>query len=76
MKKFIENRWILILIPLGGFIYFIDNKLTNGLLNDNKFSDHLFLVGTLIIVVSILLAIVVNIDKKSQECNGILKIGG
>ena len=67
MKKFIENRWILILIPLGGFIYFIDNKLTNGLLDDNKFSDHLFLVGTLIIVVSVLLAIVVNIDKKSQE---------
>ncbi len=67
MKKFIENRWILILIPLGGFIYFIDKKLTNGLLDDNKFSDHLFLVGTLIIVVSILLAIVVNIDKKSQE---------
>ena len=67
MKKFIENRWILILIPLGGFIYFIDKKLTNGLLDDNEFSDHLFLVGTLIIVVSILLAIVVNIDKKSQE---------
>ena len=35
------------------------------LLKTESFSEHLYLIGILLIVVSILLAVIINIDNKS-----------
>jgi|TARA_B110000444_G_scaffold260857_1_gene309593 hypothetical protein len=67
MKK-IQSKWafILILFPLGSFIYLIDKKLGEGFLEGAKPSDHFFIIGLLIIAVSILLAVILNIDRDSK----------
>ena len=67
MKKFFKNNWFvfLILISLGTFIFYIDKTLSQSLLKAESFSEHLYLIGILLIGVSILLAVIINIDNKS-----------
>lgn len=68
MKNIFRSKWIvvLILVPLGLFIYGIDEKLSQDLVEGAKSSDHLFIIGLLVIVVSILLTLILNIDKNSK----------
>ena len=68
MKNIFQSKWIvfIILIPLAIFIYFIDNKLTQDFVEGAIASDHFYIIGLLIIVVSILLAVILNIDKNSK----------
>ena len=67
MKKFFKNNWFvfLILISLGTFIFYIDKRLSQSLLKSQSFSEHIYLIGVLLIGVSILLAVIINIDNKS-----------
>ena len=60
MKEKIKKlRFILILIPLGIIIRFIDLKITeDGFLSTNSVADHyLFIAGLIIIVIGLLTAI-------------------
>jgi|TARA_A200000159_G_C7141395_1_gene263261 hypothetical protein len=56
IKKF---KFLLLLIPLGIVIRFIDQKVTqDGFLSTNTISDHyLFISGLVIIVIALLVAI-------------------
>ena len=64
LKKF---RFILLLIPLGIVIRFVDQKVTqDGFLSTNAISDHyLFITGLVIIVIG-LLAAILYFDKQSN----------
>tara|TARA_B100000780_G_scaffold231912_1_gene171799 strand:- start:4150 stop:4356 length:207 start_codon:yes stop_codon:yes gene_type:complete len=68
MKNIFQSKWIvfIILIPLAMFIYFIDNKLSQDFVEGARTSDHFYVIGLLIIVVSVLLVIVLNIDNNSK----------
>jgi len=67
MKNIFKNNWFvfLILISLGTFIFYIDKRLSQSLLKSQSFSEHIYLIGVLLIGVSILLAVIINIDNKS-----------
>tara|TARA_B100001109_G_C18603467_1_gene353551 strand:- start:309 stop:503 length:195 start_codon:yes stop_codon:yes gene_type:complete len=56
---------IFILIPLGFFIYLFDQKIS-----DKSFyldtTNHFYIIGILIFVVSVLLALIIKIDKDSR----------
>mgnify|MGYP001349264626 FL=1 len=66
MKKlFRQNKFILILVPLGLFIVFINKKLNTGFLSSSKIENHYIFVGLLLLIVFILLFIILRIDKKS-----------
>ncbi len=66
MKKlFSQNKFILILVPLGLFIVFINEKLNAGFLSSSKIENHYIFVGLLLLIVFILLFIIIRIDKKS-----------
>ena len=64
LKKF---RFILLLIPLGIVIRFVDQKVTqDGFLSTNAISDHyLFITGLVVIVIG-LLAAILYFDKQSS----------
>lgn len=64
LKKF---RFILLLIPLGIIIRFVDQKVTqDGFLSTNAISDHyLFITGLVVIVIG-LLAAILYFDKQSN----------
>lgn len=64
LKKF---RFILLLIPLGIVIRFVDQKVTqDGFLSTNAISDHyLFITGLVVIVIG-LLATILYFDKQSN----------
>ncbi|MGB0396128.1 MAG: hypothetical protein ACPGC6_05105 [Flavobacteriaceae bacterium] len=64
LKKF---RFILLLIPLGIVIRFVDQKVTqDGFLSTNAISDHyLFITGLVVIVIG-LLAAILYFDKQSN----------
>jgi preprotein translocase subunit SecE len=68
VKNIFRSKWIvvLILVPLGLFIYGIDKKLSQDFIEGPKSSDHLYIIGLLVIVVSILLTVILNIDKNSK----------
>ena len=69
MKEKIKKlRFILILIPLGIIIRFIDLKITeDGFLSTNSVADHyLFIAGLIIIVIGLLTAIL-YFDKQSNS---------
>ena len=66
MKKlFRQNKFILILVPLGLFIVFINKKLNTGFLSSSKIENHYIFIGLLLLIVFILLFIILRIDKKS-----------
>ena len=65
LKKF---RFLLLLIPLGIVIRFVDQKVTqDGFLSTNTISDHyLFITGLVVIVIG-LLAAILYYDKQSNS---------
>ena len=66
MKKFFSrNKFILILVPLGLFIVFINKKLNTGFLSSSKIENHYIFVGLLLFIVFILLFTILRIDKNS-----------
>ena len=59
--------FILILIPLGIIIRFVDQKVTEeGFLSTNAISDHYIFVTGLVIIVIGLLAAILYFDKQSN----------
>jgi hypothetical protein len=65
IKKF---KFLLLLIPLGIIIRFIDQKVTQeGFLSTNAISDqYLFIAGLVIILIGLLVAILYY-DKQSNS---------
>ncbi|MEE3085857.1 MAG: hypothetical protein VX297_03190 [Bacteroidota bacterium] len=68
MKERLKKlSFILILIPLGIIIRFVDQKVTEeGFLSTNAISDHYLFVTGLIIIVIGLLATILYFDKQSN----------
>ena len=59
--------FILILIPLGVIIRFVDQKVTEeGFLSTNSISDHYLFVTGLVMIVVGLLAAILYFDKQSN----------
>tara|TARA_B100000925_G_scaffold125223_1_gene93370 strand:+ start:240 stop:449 length:210 start_codon:yes stop_codon:yes gene_type:complete len=59
--------FVLILIPLGIIIRFVDQKVTEeGFLSTNAISDHYLFVTGLVIIVIGLLAAILYFDKQSN----------
>ena len=66
-KKLNKLSFILILIPLGIIIRFVDQKVTKeGFLSTNAISDHYLFVSGLVIIVMGLLAAILYFDKQSN----------
>ena len=65
--SFRKLRFLLILIPLGLFIRFIDIEITQGFLATNETDDHLKYVLGLVIVVAVLLAAVLYFEKTTEK---------
>ena len=68
MKERLKKlSFILILIPLGIIIRFVDQKVTEeGFLSTNAISDHYLFVTGLVIIVIGLLAAILYFDKQSN----------
>ena len=68
MKKRLKKlSFVLILIPLGIIIRFVDQKVTKeGFLSTNAISNHYRFVSGLVIVVIGLLAAILYFDKQSN----------
>ena len=68
MKERLKKlSFILILIPLGIIIRFVDQKVTEeGFLSTNAISDHYLFVAGLVIIVIGLLAAILYFDKQSN----------
>ena len=65
--SFRKLRFLLILIPLGLFIRFIDIEITQGFLATNETDDHLKYMLGLVIVVAVLLAAVLYFEKRRKK---------
>ncbi|MAG19723.1 MAG: hypothetical protein CMB98_06575 [Flavobacteriaceae bacterium] len=66
-KKLKKLSFILILIPLGIIIRFVDQKVTKeGFLSTNAISDHYLFVSGLVVIVIGLLAAILYFDKQSN----------
>lgn len=65
--SFRKLRYLLILIPLGLFIRFIDIEITQGFLATNETDDHLKYMLGLVIVVAVLLAAVLYFEKTTEK---------
>ena len=65
--SFRKLRFLLILIPLGLFIRFIDIEIKQGFLATNETDDHLKYVLGLVIVVAVLLAAVLYFEKTTEK---------
>ena len=68
MKERLKKlSFILILIPLGIIIRFVDQKVTEeGFLSTNAISDHYLFVTGLVIIVIGLLAAILYFDRQSN----------
>ena len=68
MKEKIQKfRFILLLIPLGIIIRFVDLRVTqDGFLSTNSIADHYLFIGGLVIIVIGLLAAILYFDKQSN----------
>jgi hypothetical protein len=65
LKKF---RFLLLLIPLGIVIRFVDQKVTqDGFLSTNAISDHYIFIAGLVVIVIGLLAAILYFDKQSNS---------
>ena len=69
MKEKIKKlRFILILIPLGIIIRFVDLKVTrDGFLSTNSVADHYVFIAGLVIIVIGLLTAILYFDKQSNS---------
>ena len=60
-------RFLLLLIPLGIIIRYVDLEITKGgFLSTNEKSDHFVFIGGLVFLVIGLIVIVLYFDKKSN----------
>ena len=60
-------RFLLLLIPLGIIIRYVDIEITKGgFLSTNEKSDHFVFIGGLVFLVLGLLVVVLYFDKKSN----------
>ena len=68
MLNFIKKlRFLLLLIPLGIIIRYVDLEITKGgVLSTNEKSDHFVFIGGLVFLVLGLLVVVLYFDKKSN----------
>jgi hypothetical protein len=68
MLNFIKKlRFLLLLIPLGIIIRYVDLEITKGgFLSTNEKSDHFMFIGGLVFLVLGLLVVVLYFDKKSN----------
>lgn len=66
MKNTKRLGFLLILIPLGLFIRYLDLQVFDGFLSDNQTVDHIKFIGVLVVVVSVLLTAILYFDKKSN----------
>jgi hypothetical protein len=65
IKKF---KFLLLLIPLGIVIRFIDQKVTqDGFLSTNTIPDHYLFISGLVIIVIALLVAILYYDKQSNS---------
>ena len=64
-KNLLKFRFLLILIPIGLFIRYIDIKVNDGFLSNNSLSEHYIYLGFLLIVLFILIFSIIYFDKKS-----------
>lgn len=67
-EKIKKYKFILLLIPLGIVIRFVDQKVTqDGFLSTNAIADHyLFIAGLVVIVIGLLVA-VLYFDQHSNS---------
>ena len=67
-EKVKKYKFILLLIPLGIVIRFVDQKVTqDGFLSTNAIADHyLFIAGLVVIVIGLLVA-VLYFDQNSNS---------
>ncbi|MBT3444214.1 MAG: hypothetical protein HN443_04145 [Flavobacteriaceae bacterium] len=67
-EKIKKYKFILLLIPLGIVIRFVDQKVTqDGFLSTNAIADHyLFIAGLVVIVIGLLVA-VLYFDQNSNS---------
>ena len=64
LKKF---RFILLLIPLGIVIRYVDQKVTqDGFLSSNAIGDHYIFIAGLVVIVIGLLATIIYFDQQSN----------
>lgn len=67
IKKNKKFGFLLLLIPLGIVIRYIDRKVTqDGFLSTNAISDHYLFISGLVVVVIVLLCVILYFDKKSN----------
>jgi hypothetical protein len=68
MLNFIKKlRFLLLLIPLGIIIRYVDLEITKGgFLSTNEKSDHFMFIGGLVFLVIGLIVVVLYFDKKSN----------
>tara|TARA_B100001057_G_scaffold415964_1_gene433760 strand:+ start:1266 stop:1475 length:210 start_codon:yes stop_codon:yes gene_type:complete len=68
MLNFIKKlRFLLLLIPLGIIIRYVDLEITKGgFLSTNEKSDHFVFIGGLVFLVLGLLLVLLYFDKKSN----------
>ncbi|MFZ9074800.1 MAG: hypothetical protein ACO2Z3_03260 [Flavobacteriaceae bacterium] len=65
MNSLLKRIWfILILLPVALFISFLDQKIIAGFLAENEIPDHYLFIGSLVVVISILIFIVLRFDNK------------
>jgi hypothetical protein len=65
LKKF---RFILLLIPLGIVIRYVDQKVTqDGFLSTNAIGDHYIFIAGLVVIVIGLLAAILYFDQQSNS---------
>ncbi len=65
LKKF---RFILLLIPLGIVIRYVDQKVTQGgFLSTNAIGDHYIFIAGLVVIVIGLLAAILYFDQQSNS---------
>ncbi|MGI9541224.1 MAG: hypothetical protein ACR2MI_04130 [Flavobacteriaceae bacterium] len=68
MNSFLNKyKFILLLIPIGLFIAFLDGKILEGFLVTNQIPDHYtFIVSLVLVVIGIIIA-VLRYDKKMNK---------
>ncbi|MDG1290809.1 MAG: hypothetical protein P8I34_07165 [Flavobacteriaceae bacterium] len=67
-EKIKKYKFILLLIPLGIVIRFIDQKVTqDGFLSTNAIADHYLFIAALVVIVIGLLVAVLYFDQNSNS---------
>ena len=67
-EKFKKSKFILLIIPLGIVIIYIDQKIIqDGFLSTNEIGDHYIFIAGLVAIVIGLLATILYYDKQSKS---------